>query len=75
MTTKKKSILGISYLSVAVLGASLLMAKPVSAEEMGVSQGQATSLATETSPYGIVEVGEITEEGHERIYIALKIRI
>ncbi|VTS48915.1 hypothetical protein [Streptococcus dysgalactiae] len=67
MTTKKKSILGISYLSVAVLGASLLMAKPVSAEEMGVSQGQATSLATETSPYGIVEVGEITEEGHERI--------
>lgn len=64
---KKKSLLGLSYLSVAVLGVSLLMAKPVSAEEMSESQGQATSLATETSPYGIIEVGEIMENDEERI--------
>ncbi|BBE41343.1 hypothetical protein FGCSD_2118 (plasmid) [Streptococcus dysgalactiae] len=35
MTTKKKSLLGIGYLSVAMLSASLLMVNPVSADEGG----------------------------------------
>lgn len=35
MTTKKKSLLGIGCLSVAMLSASLLMVKPVSADEDG----------------------------------------
>lgn len=67
MTTKKKSLLNIGYLSVAMLGVSLLMAKPVSAEEMNDSQSHATSLATKTGPYGIVEVGEVTEDDKEYI--------
>ncbi len=33
MSSKKKLVLGISHLSVAMLGASLLVANPVSAEE------------------------------------------
>ncbi|VTT09922.1 hypothetical protein [Streptococcus dysgalactiae] len=67
MTTKKKSLLGIGYLSVAMLGASLLMAKPVSAEEMSESQGQTVDLATQTSSNGIVELIEVAENGEERI--------
>lgn len=47
MTTKKKSLLGLSYLSVAVLGVSLLMAKPVSAEEEVSSQDASTVVTTQ----------------------------
>ncbi|EIQ82933.1 hypothetical protein ACVR0W_07605 [Streptococcus canis] len=67
MTTKKKSLLGIGYLSVAMLGASLLMAKPVSAEEMSESGDQAMRLVTQTGNNGVVEVIEVAENGEERI--------
>ncbi|VDC42087.1 hypothetical protein FMV2238Y02_05210 [Streptococcus canis] len=67
MTTKKKSLLGIGYLSVAMLGASLLMAKPVSAEEMSESGDQVMRLVTQTGNNGVVEVIGVAENGEERI--------
>lgn len=79
MTTKKKSLLGIGYLSVAMLGASLLMAKPVSAEEevssqdaspvVTIQQGSDTNkqqISQETS-HVRVELIEVTENDEERI--------
>ncbi|MDV5973179.1 FliH/SctL family protein [Streptococcus canis] len=84
MTTKKKSLLGIGYLSVAMLGASLLMAKPVSAEEEASSQGASTVVTTQQAsdtngqqisqesqvalPEAIVEVGESTEDGERVLF-------
>ncbi|MGG6794277.1 UNVERIFIED_CONTAM: hypothetical protein KB582_00215 [Streptococcus canis] len=64
---KRKLVLGISHLSVAMLGASLLVANPVSAEEMSESQGQTVDLTTQNSSNGIVEVIEVTEDGEEYI--------
>ncbi|VTS72642.1 Uncharacterised protein [Streptococcus canis] len=44
MTTKKKSVLGIGYLSVAMLGASLLMTNPVSADSFSYHKDQCSVL-------------------------------
>lgn len=84
MTTKKKSLLGIGYLSVAMLGASLLMAKPVSAEEEVSSHGASTVVTTQQAsdtsdtneqqisqvalPESIVEVGESAEDGERVLF-------
>lgn len=64
MTTKKKSLLGIGYLSVAMLGASLLMAKPVSAEEEASSQGASTVVTTQqASDTNEQQISQETSQG------------
>lgn len=52
MSLKKKSVLGLSYLTVALLGASVLMTNPVSADVSDVTTG-------------LIEVGEVNEQGLE----------
>lgn len=65
MSLKKKSVLGLSYLTMALLGASVLMANPVSADE---EEETVTVLNVASSvPTGIVEVGEIDSDGSEVI--------
>lgn len=47
MSSKKKLVLGLGHLSVAMLGASLLVANPVSAEEEVSSQSVSTVVTTQ----------------------------
>lgn len=49
MSSKKKLVLGLGHLSVAMLGASLLVANPVSAEEGSSSTDESTVVVTEAS--------------------------
>nr|WP_282917150.1 hypothetical protein [Streptococcus canis] len=83
MSSKKKLVLGLGHLSVAMLGVSLLVANPVSAEEDVSSQSVSTVATTQggsdtteqhnektsqgTAPGVVIELIEESDNGEERI--------
>lgn len=67
MSLKKKSVLGLSYLTVALLGASVLMANPVSADEEKSSDYGTITAVDPDYPKESLEVSELTEEFEEEV--------
>ena len=64
MSSKKKLVLGLGHLSVAMLGVSLLVANPVSAEEEVSSQSVSTVVTTQGgSDTTEQQVSQKTSEG------------